>query len=133
MEEQMTAGKTAFMTCAACHGPDGKGLAVGPQKMAPSFEGSELLLGSPEGAIAAVVKGIVKQPTSQYLGQMMALGAGMDDKTIADVLTYCRNSFGNSASAITADQVAEVRKKYASVNAPLGLPREDLEALAKGE
>jgi mono/diheme cytochrome c family protein len=132
-EEQMTLGKTAYMTCAACHGMDGKGMQVGPQKMAPSFEGSELLLGQAEAPIVAVLKGIHKAPDSPYLGQMMALGAGMDDKSIAAVLTYARNSFGNSASAITPEQVAAARTDYAGVDAPMGLQRADLEKVAKGE
>ncbi len=130
-EEQIALGKTAFATCGACHGLDGKGLQVGPQKMAPSFEGSKLLLGNPDASIVAVLKGIEKAPGSAYLGQMMALGAGMDDKSVAAVLTYVRNSFGNSASAISAEQVAAIRAKYAATNAPMGLPRADLEKLAE--
>jgi len=132
-EEQMALGKTAFATCGACHGLDGKGLQVGPQKMAPSFEGSKLLLGNPDASIVAVLKGIEKAPGNAYLGQMMALGAGMDDKSVAAVLTYVRNSFGNSASAISAEQVAAMRAKYAATNAPMGLPRTDLEKLAEGK
>lgn len=33
----------------------------------------------------------------------------LTDKQIADVLTYVRNSFGNKASAVSADQVAAIR------------------------
>ena len=33
----------------------------------------------------------------------------LKDEEIAAVLTYTRNSFGNKASAITAEQVARVR------------------------
>ena len=33
----------------------------------------------------------------------------LKDEEIAAVLTYTRNSFGNKASPITAEQVAEVR------------------------
>ncbi|MDF1815984.1 MAG: cytochrome c [Verrucomicrobiales bacterium] len=130
--DQMALGKTSFMTCAACHGMDGKGMQVGPQKMAPSFEGSELLLGNVEAPLAAVIKGIHKVPTSPFLGQMTALGAGLDDNQIASVLTYARNSFGNKASAISPEQAAAARAKYSSVDAPMGLPREDLEKIAKG-
>lgn len=131
--DQMALGKTSFMTCAACHGMDGKGMQVGPQKMAPSFEGSELLLGNVEAPLAAVLKGIHKDPASGYVGQMMAMGAGMDDNQIAAVLTYARNSFGNKASAISPEQSAAARAKYAPIVAPMGLPRADLEKIAKGE
>lgn len=131
--EQMALGQTTYMMCAACHGPDGQGLQTGPQKMAPSFVGSKLLLGKPEASLAAVLKGIAKKPDSPYLGQMAALGAGLDDEKLAAVLTYVRNSFGNQASAVTAEDAAAAREKYASVTAPMGLPREDLEKVAAGE
>lgn len=48
----------------------------------------------------------------KYPGQVpMTPFAGMlDDEEIASVLTYVRNHFGNEASAITPEKVAEVRK-----------------------
>ena len=128
---QMTLGQTTYAMCAACHGPDGKGVQNGPMKMAPSFVGSELLLGKPEASLAAVLKGIHRAPDSPYLGQMMALGAGLDDEKVAAVVTYARNSFGNKASAVTSEQSAAARAKYATVNAPTGLQRSDLEKVAK--
>lgn len=131
--EQLALGKTNYATCAACHGMDGKGMQVGPQKMAPSFEGSELLLGNVEAPLVAVLKGIHKDPGSSYVGQMMALGAGLSDEQIAAVLTYARNSFGNTASAISVEQAAAARAKYATVNKPMGLPRADLEKIARGK
>lgn len=131
--EQMALGQTTYMMCAACHGPDGQGLQTGPQKMAPSFVGSPLLLGNPEASLAAVLKGIAKKPDSPYLGQMAALGAGLDDEKLAAVLTYVRNSFGNQAAAVTVEEAAAARAKYASVTAPMGIPREDLEKVAAGE
>ena len=39
-----------------------------------------------------------------------AFGASLKDEEIADVLTYVRNSFGNKASEISADQVKALRK-----------------------
>ena len=131
--EQMALGQTTYMMCAACHGPDGQGIQAGPQKMAPSFVDSQLLLGKPEASLAAVLKGIEKKPDSPYLGQMAALGAGLDDEKLAAVLTYVRNSFGNQASAVTVEDAAAARAKYASVTAPMGLPREDLEKVAADE
>jgi mono/diheme cytochrome c family protein len=40
---------------------------------------------------------------------MMPPVAGVSDGDIADVLTYVRQSFGNQANAVTADQVKAVR------------------------
>lgn len=124
----MELGKTTFAMCQACHGADGQGMQMGPQKMAPSLVGSELLLGNPEAGLLAVHKGIVKEAESPYVGQMVGLGAGLDDQKIAAVLTYVRNSFGNKASEVTAKQSAEVRKKHAAAAA---FKRADLEEMAK--
>jgi mono/diheme cytochrome c family protein len=38
----------------------------------------------------------------------------LNDKEVAAVLTYVRNSFGNKASAITPEKVKEVRAATAS-------------------
>lgn len=121
-------GKSSYATCAACHGPDGKGLQAGPAKMAPSMEKSPILVGDPNGAILVVLKGIAKE-NMDFMGIMAGLGAGLNDEQIAAVLTYCRNSFGNSAPAITTEQVAAARTKFATVNAPAGVKRADIPAL----
>ena len=37
-------------------------------------------------------------------------GAALSDKQIADALTYIRNTWGNKASAVTAEQVKTIRE-----------------------
>ena len=53
----------------------------------------------------------------KYNGQvpMTPFGGMLNDKEMADVLTYVRNSFGNKASAITPEQVAKVREATKSI------------------
>jgi mono/diheme cytochrome c family protein len=41
---------------------------------------------------------------------MPAYAKKMSDQEIADVTTYIRNAWGNSASVVTADQVAKARR-----------------------
>ena len=41
-----------------------------------------------------------------------------DNKYLADVLTFIRNSWGNSARMLTENDVRQVRKKYRKRNAP---------------
>ena len=57
-KEQMALGQQNYVTCLACHGIDGKGMAAGPMKMGPSFAESKLLQADDEIAIAIVLKGI---------------------------------------------------------------------------
>lgn len=125
----MDLGKASYVTCAACHGVDGQGLKAGPMLMAPSFTGSPLLLdANHEKAIAVVLKGIAKED-AKYLGMMAPLGAALDDEKLAAVLTYLRNSFGNSAPAITADQVKAARAKFDGLSAPAGMTRKQIEEI----
>lgn len=126
-------GKSSYATCAACHGADGKGLQAGPMKMAPSFHVADgelklLLDENPDKAILTILKGIQKEGMD-YLGMMAALGAGLSDDQIASVLTYLRNSYGNSASPVSPEQVAKAREKYAGVDAPAGVKRSEIDAI----
>lgn len=126
----MELGKSAYMTCAACHGPDGQGLKAGPMLMAPSLSGSELLLGDPDQAILIILKGIAKE-NMNYMGMMASLGAALDDEKLAAVLTYTRNSWGNSAPAITKEQAVAARAKFADLNAPAGVKRAEIAEIVK--
>ena len=57
--------------------------------------------------------GPIEVKGKKYPGQvpMTPFEGLLNDEEVAAVLTYVRNSFGNKASVITADQVKAVRKK----------------------
>jgi len=124
----MTVGQAAYANCLACHGADGKGMKAGPMSMAPALAGSEILLGDPDASLLVVLKGIAKE-TNDYLGIMAPLAAALDDEKLAAVLTYARNSFGNSAPAVTVEQAAAARKKFAEV--PMVISRSKIEEIVK--
>jgi mono/diheme cytochrome c family protein len=124
----MALGKQSYMLCAACHGPDGSGLKAGPALMAPSLVGSKLLLGDPDQSLLVILKGIAKE-NMNFMGVMAPLAAGLDDQKLAAVLTYTRNEWGNSAPAVTVEQAAAARAKFAGVNAPAGVKRAEIEAI----
>ena len=106
------AGKAAYMTCSACHNADGKGLPIGDKKMAPSLAASKVVNGKPSVLALAVLKGIKKEGTD-YMGVMAPLEAVYtDDAKLAAVLTYVRQSFGNTSSAVTAEDVAKFRIQW---------------------
>ncbi len=125
---QMKLGKASYAMCAACHGVDGKGLQAGPALMAPSFIGSEVLLGDPDRPLLVVLKGIAKEDM-KFMGMMAPLGAALDDEKLAAVLTYLRNEWGNSAPAVTVEQAKAARAKYSDVNAPAGVKRAEIDAI----
>jgi mono/diheme cytochrome c family protein len=107
-------GETTFQTlCAACHGMDGKGMAMagaGPGAMlAPALAGSKTVLGWREGAIHVLLQGLTGDiDGKKYEGQMVPMATN-DDAWIASVLSYVRNSFGNRAGFVKPEDVARLR------------------------
>lgn len=116
--KQMEAGKASFMLCAACHGMDGKGVAAGPSKMAPSLEESKIAVGDPAIMALVILKGIQKEGTD-YLGVMAPLGAALDDEKLAAVMTYVRGSFGHKAAPVTKEEAAKYREQWKDITTPV--------------
>lgn len=103
----LTAGKTVYMqNCAACHQVDGGGVS----DLNPPLTKTSYVLGDKNRLINVVLKGLSQQPVDgeKYSNAMPPLNY-LSDKQIADVLTFIRSSFGNKASAITAQQVKQAR------------------------
>ncbi len=101
-------GSQQYMLCGACHGQQGEGTAA-----APPLAGSEWVNGPAENLIRIQLRGLtgpikVKGKEYNFPAGMMAM-AYQTDEQIAAVLTHVRSSFGNSAPAITAAEVAALR------------------------
>lgn len=93
--------------CASCHMADG----MGTPGAFPPLVNSEWLLGNPSVPIAIVLHGLQGPITvggTQFEGAMQPWGM-IPDRDIAAILTYARSAWGNSASAVTEAQVAEIR------------------------
>lgn len=123
------AGKAAFATCQACHGPDGKGVPVGDKKMAASLVGSKVVNGPADVMALAVMKGIKKEGTAYMLPMAPLEAVFTDDVKFAAVLTYVRQSFGNKSPAVTKEDVAKFRVKWKDVKEPV--TRAKLQELSK--
>lgn len=107
--EQLADGKKTFDTiCSACHRPDGTGMP----NMFPPLAKSDFLMADKERSIRIVLNGLqgpVEVNGAKYNQVMPPLGAQFKDDQVAAVLSYVRNSFGNSGEAVTAEEVAKVR------------------------
>jgi putative membrane-bound dehydrogenase-like protein len=131
----MKKGQEHFTTiCFACHGADGKGVITSDKvQLAPSLAGSPRVIGSPEALVRIVLHGITGDIDGKsYPGAMIPQKAN-DDLWVAQVLTYIRNSFGNTAPTITPEDVAKIRKATTDRQQPyvmtelalfLAIPRE---------
>ncbi|MDA8976519.1 c-type cytochrome, partial [bacterium] len=107
----MELGKAQYNLCLGCHGPTGQGMP----NVGPPLEKSEWVTGPVENLIGIQLRGLqgaitVNGQDYQFAAPMVAMGAGQPDENIAAVLTYIRNSFGNSASAVTPEMVAEYKE-----------------------
>ena len=118
LQQQMDAGKEVYMKAAAgggmcftCHQSNGEGLAG----QFPPLAGSDWVLGDKERLIKISMYGLmgeIEVNGVKYNNVMAPPGippGSLTDDQIANVLTYIRNDWGNSASAVSAEEVATVR------------------------
>ena len=99
-------GKVQYATlCAACHQPEGQGLAG----LAPPLVFSRWVLGDER-----VLASIILCGKAQDNLVMPTLRAALDDEAIASVLTYIRNSWEHTAGAVTPATVARMRAATAA-------------------
>ncbi|MCC6845966.1 MAG: cytochrome c [Bacteroidetes bacterium] len=104
--------------CNACHGESGKGMAG----IYPPLAGSALMQGDAAKPIKIVLHGFsgkIEREGQTYNGVMTGWGAALSDQDIADVLTFVRSSFGNTAGAVTASEVKGVRDATAGHSKPM--------------
>lgn len=107
----LIAGQAVYaQTCIACHEADGSGAP----RIYPPLPGNALLQSDdPLSTLRIILDGAetVTTPRAPNTGSMPAYAKQLTDQQIADVATYIRNAFGNSAPAVTPDQVAKARNK----------------------
>lgn len=90
-------GKTLFAkNCAACHQASGKGI---PGAF-PALAGNGFVQGAPDDVATVLLKG---------RGGMPDFSGSLDDGEIAQVLTYVRTSWGNSATPLSEEAIGARR------------------------
>jgi len=117
---QISSGKEIYMKaapggglCFTCHQPTGLGI---PGQF-PPLAGSDWVLGNKERLIKVTMHGLmgeIEVNGIKYNNVMAPPGippGSLTDEQIADVLTYIRNDWGNSASSVSPAEVASIRSK----------------------
>ena len=101
-----------LVSCAGCHGNNGKGAA----RMGPPLAGSEWVLGDEVRLSLILLHGIEgpievmgKKYDAPEILPVMPSHSTMDDRSIAAILTYIRNEWGNQAPAVTGRTVGGTR------------------------
>ena len=116
-EQMIAAGKKLYGTCAQCHQANGQGLNT-----FPPLANSEWVTGSEDRLIRILLNGLNGEVTvagKKYNGLMPAFGKvpgggyNWSDDRIAQVLTYIRQEWGNTAPPITTAKVTQIREQVA--------------------
>ncbi len=95
-------------TCIACHGVDGRGVPG----VFPPLDGSDWVSGDPTLAIKVVLHGLqgpIRVGGIDYTNVMAPLGSQLDDRQVADVLTFVRQRWSNDAAPVEPAAVEAVR------------------------
>lgn len=104
-------GAKIYQRCAACHLATGKGV---PGAFPPLQSDVRALAGKPEGRrylVLAVTRGLAGPLTVEgktYRG-MMPAQSGLDDESVAAVLTHVTGTIAGGGSAVKAFTAAEVK------------------------
>ncbi|MBB81678.1 MAG: hypothetical protein CMN02_11945 [Roseibacillus sp.] len=107
----MERGKATFAICSACHGLEGEGM-YHINKTGPPLADSEWVTGPVANLIAIQFRGLsgpIEVNGEKYTPVAPMAPLPLDNDSIAAVLTYIRNSFGNKASPVTPEQVEAMR------------------------
>jgi mono/diheme cytochrome c family protein len=106
----MPPGATIYASdCTSCHGFDAKGFAA----YMPALANNPVVLDeNPASLINVVLNGsvplVARGTPNAY--RMPQFRQQLSDQDAADVITFMRNSWGNQAPAVSAMQVAKLRK-----------------------
>jgi mono/diheme cytochrome c family protein/glucose/arabinose dehydrogenase len=123
-------GSTIYTeVCFACHGDDGRGTplpgAAAGVTMAPTLAGSTRVNGHRDYVIKSLLHGLTGPIDGRTYAQVMVAMGTNKDQWIADVTSYVRNSFGNSGTFATPEDVARVRAATADRKTPWTVPELD--------
>ena len=109
-EIQIERGKLTYMqTCFVCHQPEGQGISG----QIPPLAKSDFLMADKDRSIRYVVHGASGEIVvngNKYNGVMAPMNY-LPDEEIANVLTFVRNSFGNSGDPVSVAEVRRVRSE----------------------
>jgi len=110
----MAAGQAVYRDqCSACHGLDGRGVAM----LFPSLVQSSLAHASdPTSAIRLVLRGgrSVATDAEPTAPAMPSFGWQLKDEQVAAVLSYIRTTWKPAASPVTAEKVEQIRQQLAT-------------------
>jgi mono/diheme cytochrome c family protein len=108
-QSRMRAGAVLYRNnCTGCHGPDGKGENL----VVPPLAGNAVLIQpSAESLARVLLEGAqaVSTRTNPTAPSMPSFAWKFNDREVAALLTYIRNSWGNVAAPVSVAEVGKIR------------------------
>lgn len=123
LAESVVRGERIYSNlCITCHGADGKSLPSPDHDglmLAPSLAGTPRVNGHKSYLLRILLHGLIGPIDGETFaaGLMLPMGAN-DDRWIADVATYIRNSWDNEAPLVLPEDVARIRRHEDGRTAP---------------
>jgi hypothetical protein len=108
----MAVGKVQYKICGGCHGMDGRGTPL----FAPPLTNSPIVNGPIYPLISAVIEGIPQSEGSTWDAYMPAWTGRFSDDELASVVTFIRNSLGNSVGDLAQpDNIKLAKNIYKAI------------------
>jgi len=101
----MKDGAKLYTKCQGCHAPTG----LGDGANFPPLGGSEWVTGDSEAFAMIILNGVqgpIEVAGKEWSSLMPAQGDGLDAYSLAALMTYIRNSFGNETGDIVSEEMA---------------------------
>jgi len=97
--------------CQACHRADGRGAP----RIYPALAGNSIVFADDPSSLIQVTLAGGRTPDTVHdrMAFSMPGFANVSNKELADVLSFIRNSWGNHASTVSADDIARMRRVVA--------------------
>ena len=122
----LTKGQEIYQgLCFACHGTDGHGMAMeglpAGTTLAPPLAGSRTVLSPHAAMVSVLLHGVTGPINGKTYDSIMPAQGDNDDEYVAAIVSYVRNSFGNSAPPVSPPEVATVRTRERGRTQPWSL------------
>src|SRR5690625_120053 len=103
-------GQTRYATCMVCHGPEGQGVSG----VGPALSGSSWVTGDPDHLTLILLHGFIGGAAERgdNISGAMPSHRFLSDRDLAAIMTYIRNDWGNSGSAVESEDVERLRDAH---------------------
>ena len=112
-DQTLSRGKAWYEElCVTCHRADGQGVA----HIFPALAGNDVVQTADATSLVHLVFSGGRRPLTTARPNAFAMPAfkSLDDREVAEIVSYIRSAWGNGAGTVSAEQVAKMRASFAT-------------------